>query len=308
MEVLWVFCYGWFDNFHLIVSLLCPNFHMDDNSFVFSIRFSNNSVTGEPLEIRYSLQGFGIPVDLLPVTHTMALKKQNHLQWIASRKYIEEQQKRQEQQEREQQRFRNQQIEYQQQFLKQPLGYFDSMATVSPQGSYNASNGQPIVVECPRSYDVMIGKAKVCANNPGNGYYSSLIEASHEEHDALVHAKDKVAMTWRILLHITEERNGCFLDWNKSLNSWVVIQDKAVIRKKIANSFKEYKRSRYNISSRSANGSLKKKAAPTATDDPRSAGSNTNRVNFKRRKTDGCLESACGGGGEKEIQSMFADL
>ncbi len=243
----------------------------------------------------------------------MALKRQNHLQWIASRKYIEEQQKRQQQQEQQQQRFRNQQLQYHQQFLTQPLGFFESIASTSSQGSSAGSSSQPIVVECPRSYDVLIGKAKVCANNPGNGYYSSLIEASHDEHDSLVHAKEKVVITWKILLHITEERNGCFLDWNKSLNSWVVIEDKAVIRKKIANSFKEYKRSRYNVASRSANGSQKKKHAPIGaadggTADEHTNGNTTNRVNFKRRKIDGCIESACGGGDQKDIESMFAGL
>ena len=260
---------------------------------------------GEPLEIRYYLQGFGIPVALLPVTYTMALKRQNHLQWIACRKYIEEQQKRQQEQEQQQQqRFRSQQGHYRQQFLTQPLGFFESIANTAPQVPPTGSSGQPIVVECPRSYDVMIGKAKVCANNPGNGYYSSLIEASHDEHDSLVHAKEKVAMTWRILLHITEERNGCFLDWNKSLNSWVVIEDKAVIRKKIANSFKEYKRSRYNV--RNANGGQKKKHAPITAANGKDA--NGNNANFKRRKIDGCVQSACGGGDQKDIESMFAGL
>jgi len=279
---------------------------------------------GEPLELRYSLQAYGIPVDLLPLTHTMALKRQHHLQWISCRKYIEEQQE-QQQQQVQQQHFQQRQVQFPQRFLQQPLGdeqtlkFFESFAASSSgvtQG-HSSSHGAspPVLVECPRSYDVIIGKAKVCTNNPGNGFYSSLIEATHDEHDSLVHARDKVAMTWKILLHITEERNGRFLDWNKSLNAWVVIQDKVVIRKKIANSFKEYKRSRYVVA-RNNNGSHKKKhpvsASASDTKNTPAGNGGKNGVNestsIKRRKINGCVGTACGSEGKKGTESMFAAL
>ena len=187
------------------------------------------------------------------------------------------------------------------------------------------NNGKPVVVECPRSYDVIIGKAKVCTNNPGNASYSSLIEATHDEHDSLVHARDKVAMTWRILSRITDERKGRFLDWNKSLNAWVVIQDKVVIRKKIANSYKEYKRSRYVLSRSSKDRSQKKKQAPfpdmpdletsggrtmNATNDNSNAAGYTNQsVVSKRRKISGCLGSSVDSESPTmETESMFAGL
>lgn len=325
--------------------------------FVF---LSIGRTVGEPLEIRYSLQAYGIPVDLLPLTHTMALKRQNHSQWITCRKHVEDQQQKQEYQ----QYYQHQQYQHQQQFSQQTpsfgrnfwqqpwdndeqaLQFFDSYA--GPGGLSSVAAGPPVVVECPRSYDVIIGKAKVCTNNPGNGFYSSLIEATHDEHDSMVNARDKVAMTWRILLHITEERKGRFLDWNKSLNAWVVIQDKVVIRKKIANSYKEYKRSRY-VTTRSSSSQqqyTKKHTAPPTSDDDenlvgdsetiamkttimtsstlgangtKSKSSETekngypivnanNRDNTKRRKITGCLGNACGGESEKQKESMFAGL
>jgi len=40
-----------------------------------------------------------------------------------------------------------------------------------------------------------------------------------------------------------------FLEWNKKRNSWVLVTDRIAIRQKVANSFKEFKRSctgRYN--------------------------------------------------------------
>lgn len=281
---------------------------------------------GESVEIRYHLQNFGIPIDLIPLTHTMALKRQNHLQWMACRRYIEEQQQ---QQQHQQYQYHQQQYHQQQQFLQlqqnfqqnslpqQPWDdelarkFFESSGTNGGAGGKQQPQ-QPILVECPRFYDVIIGKAKVCTNNPGNGFYSSLIEATHDEHDSLVHARDKVAMTWRILLHITEEKQGRFLDWNKSRNAWVVIQDKIVVRKKIANSYKEYKRSRYV---NTAYSSKKTKVPSSSNSDYDSSNSDTNgdvtntsvaAIATKRRKINGCLGNACGI--EKDIASMFAGL
>jgi len=288
---------------------------------------------GEPLEIRYKLQAFGIPIDLLPLTHTLALKRQHHMQWMTCRRYIELQEKKQKQEQQQQQhhqqyqQFEHNQLQQQQHFqqqfqqdflrqraLQRALQFFESVAAIdSTSASLKAAskNGESVVVECPRSYDVIIGKAKVCTNNPGNGFYSSLIEATHDEHDSLVHARDKVAMTWRILLYITEEKKGRFLDWNKSLNAWVVIQDRVVIRKKIANSYKEYKRSRYVTARSSTN--LKKNKPPSDGANIGSNGNNNNTVGNnsalstkrpKRRKITGCL-----GNDDitinKDIESMF---
>jgi len=294
---------------------------------------------GASVEIRYYLQAFGIPVDLIPLTHTMALKRQNLLQWMACRRYIEEQQQHQQHQQyqyhqqQQQRQFLRLQQHFQQNSPQQP--WDDELTLKFLESGNDGAHGkqqpqQPILVECPRFYDVIIGKAKVCTNNPGNGFYSSLIEATHDEHDSLVHARDKVAMTWRILLHITEEQEGRFLDWNKSLNAWVVIQDKIVIRKKIANSYKEYKRSHYvsrNVTGRGGSGitssNSKRANAPSrngsssSAEDANYESSNSDAngggvidhgaIATKRRKINGCLRNACNGV-EKEIEYRFAGL
>jgi len=308
-----------------------PIYRVLNSLFYFSLDSQSQSrykvQFGEPVEIRYHLQAFGIPVDLIPLTHTMALKRQNHIQWMACRRFIEEQQRHQQDQ---QFQYQQQQYHQQQQFLhmqqhlqhsQQPwddelaLKFFETANSESSSGKNQSQ--QPMLVECPRFYDVIIGKAKVCTNNPGNGFYSSLIEATHDEHDSLVHARDKVAMTWRILLHITEEQKGRFLDWNKSLNAWVVIQDKIVIRKKIANSYKEYKRSRYVTGRGCGSSSIGKKTkVPSDDNHYDSCNSDTNGtdpdsavVTPKRRKITGCLGNACGDSGvEKDKASMFASL
>lgn len=168
---------------------------------------------GEPLEIRYKLQGFGIPVDLLPLTHTLTLKRQNHLQWIAFRKLIEQ---------------------------NQGGNSADDCPGKGKKNLCKAFNIHPTdLVECPRSYDVIIGKAKY-TNNPGNVFYRSLIEATHDEHISAC-KRDKVELTWRIVRQM-EERNGRFLELNKSLKAWVHIRDRNVMRQKVAQSYKEFKR------------------------------------------------------------------
>ena len=164
------------------------------------------------MEIRYKLQGFGIPVDVLPLTHTMAIKRHNHLKWIASRAFIE-----------------------------QGLGGNSSDDSIS---KFKKDPSKPLtidprdVVECPRSYDVIIGKARY-KDNPGNEFYRSVIEATHDDHIS-ASKRDKVKLTWRVVRQI-EERNGRFLELNKSLKSWVQIKDRDVARQKVAQSLRDYK-------------------------------------------------------------------
>eukprot|EP00531_Pseudo-nitzschia_arenysensis_P020497 CAMPEP_0116138764 /NCGR_PEP_ID=MMETSP0329-20121206/12951_1 /TAXON_ID=697910 /ORGANISM="Pseudo-nitzschia arenysensis, Strain B593" /LENGTH=318 /DNA_ID=CAMNT_0003633759 /DNA_START=244 /DNA_END=1197 /DNA_ORIENTATION=- len=185
-----------------IYRLLNSLFHFTMNPYLKS-RYKVH--IGEPLEIRYELQGYGIPTDSLPLTHTMAIKRQSHTQWIALRKRIE----------------RN----------------------FSVDGKKTNSKALPIdpndLVECPRSYDVIIGKAKY-KNNPGNVFYRSLIEATHDEHIASS-KREKVELTWRIVRQM-EERKGRFLEMNKSVKAFVDIKDRNVMRQKVAQSYKEYKR------------------------------------------------------------------
>jgi hypothetical protein len=164
------------------------------------------------MEIRYSLQGFGIPVDVLPFTYTMTIKRQNHLKWIASRTFIE-------------------------QGLGGKSGD-DSVSKLKKEPSNQLAIDPRDVVGCPRSYDVIIGKARY-KDNPGNEFYRSLIEATHDRHFS-ASKRDKVTLTWRIVQQI-EERNGRFLELNKSLKSWVRINDRDVTRQKVAQSFRDYK-------------------------------------------------------------------
>ena len=51
-----------------------------------------NITTGEPVELRYALNAFGIPTDDLPVTWTGKIKLSYHKQWLKLRTCIENKQ------------------------------------------------------------------------------------------------------------------------------------------------------------------------------------------------------------------------
>lgn len=195
-------------------------------------------ITGEPLEIRYKLQGYGIPVDTLPLTHTMTLKRQNHLQWISFRKYVEQHE------------------------------HGNEGKTENSKPGKVPPIDPDHLVWCPRSHDVIIGKAKY-RNNPGNVFYRSLIEATHDEHIASS-KRSKVELTWKVVQQI-EEQNGRFLELHKSLKAWVHIRDRNIMRQKVAQSYKEYKR---NVAV------LRSKRQSTQVDS-----FSTSKISSKRQKT-----------------------
>lgn len=101
-------------------------------------------------------------------------------------------------------------------------------------------NSDREVVECPRSYDVVFRKGKTYKSNPGNAYYRELIENHSEEHQK-GGKKKKMELTMLIINYI-ESKNGRFLEWMNEINTWVVITDRTVVRKKVASAFKQFYR------------------------------------------------------------------
>jgi hypothetical protein len=67
--------------FHLIWAVTAVIVGQDRKRF---IRHS-----GEGVEVQYRLHGYGIPVDLLPITETGNIKTKNHQQWLKVRRMIE---------------------------------------------------------------------------------------------------------------------------------------------------------------------------------------------------------------------------
>lgn len=150
--------------------------------------------------------GYGIPVDLLPVSPTGTVKILMHQQWIKVRKMIEE--------------------------------------GVPPKGLKNSDSDESSVVpksaiECPNLNDVVFrpGKSYMC--QPGNVMFRSLIEAKMEEHYSGSRS-DKAAIAWTIV-HEIEERGGRFLKWDNR-GWWTEFDDPSEVRYKVPTYFRDFSR------------------------------------------------------------------
>ena len=108
-----------------------------------------------------------------------------------------------------------------------------------------------VIVECPRSNDVIFRKGPTHKTNPGNMYYRELIESTNYEHSK-AERKEKCLITWRTMKEI-EDRNGRFLEWSISRQLWIVYTDRCKIRIKVAACYKQYNRSIIQLLEQHAN-------------------------------------------------------
>lgn len=150
--------------------------------------------------------GFGIPVDLLPVSPTGNVKILMHQQWIKVRKMIEN-----------------------------GVPQEDSTKTDSEESTVVPKSA----IECPNLNDVVFrpGKSYMC--HPGNVMFRSLIESKMEEHYAGTRS-DKAAIAWTIV-HEVEEKGGRFLRWDNR-GWWTEFEDTSEIRYKIPTYFRDFSR------------------------------------------------------------------
>ena len=107
---------------------------------------------GNPLEIRYQLQGYGIPTELIPATDTGNIKNVNLKQWIKLRKHVEEE---------EQEWMVRTGIPYS---SSDSDGAFSSASTVMDIPMSN-------IVECPLSTDVVFRRGRSMNSHPGTSCF-----------------------------------------------------------------------------------------------------------------------------------------
>ena len=100
-------------------------------------------VLGEPMELRYILQGFGIDTNNFPISWTGTIKSNYQKQWIWTRKYIEDN------------------------------NYNCSGTCVSNNGS--------AIVECPELKDIIFKKGAAANAHPGNVIFRSMIQMKYEQ-------------------------------------------------------------------------------------------------------------------------------
>jgi len=216
---------------------LCPLFYFGLIS-IYKTRFIIHS--GEPIKLRETLLGYGIPVDMLPLTHTGTLKFKYHSQWISFRPAVEAKLR------SSLLRPKNDLERNQKRLLQQELPYSLQSSTADNcninSNSIHNNNPRKLLVECPGSYDVIFRKGKTCSNNPGNIFFNNLIEDTYFQHiQAETRNQQKIKLIWNVIETI-ELNRGRLLEWDGHQNGWTLIKDRSIVRNKIAYVFRELRR------------------------------------------------------------------
>jgi hypothetical protein len=150
---------------------------------------------GQPIEIRYELKSYGIPVELIPATDTGNVKHVNLKHWIKVRKVLEKfpvstrrgsvSSNSSDDTELDyeypsnipQHSYLSQQQQWAQQYQQMPYQQFQAQ-----QQQIQQQYRQSIIVECPGSTDVVFRRGKSMLYHPGNNMFQSLIESKLQEH------------------------------------------------------------------------------------------------------------------------------
>ena len=140
----------------------------------FFVLYTFVTAVGDRTEISYQLLGYGIPVDLLPLTDSGNVKTKNLFQWLKHRKVVED----------------------------------NSSTFMNLVSNGFVSNN----IECPGLNDVIFRSGKNHMSHPGNVMFQGIIESKHKEHCA-AHQDAKVVITWWVVEQV-ESRGGRFLEWN----------------------------------------------------------------------------------------------
>jgi hypothetical protein len=153
------------------------------------------------MENRYQLMTFGIPVGLIPLTDSGTVKTKQLNQWIKSRKAIED-------------------------------------ALMKQRRDPNNINNK-VLIECPLSTDVVFRNGTSSLVHPGNSKFRELISTHFEQHTNGT-PDEKLAITWKILDHVT--KNGRFLEWDRTNCCWTPIVDRSQMRIKVALTLRDFKK------------------------------------------------------------------
>ncbi len=169
------------------------------------------SATGDRTEISNQLLGYGIPVDLMPLTESGNVKTKNFTHWLKVRRTLED-------------NHRNNKCGRGQQ-------QHDGMSN----NNFIAKN-----IECPGLNDVIFRSGKNHhMSHPGNVMFHGIIESKHDEHCA-AHQDDKAVITWWVIEQV-ESKGGRFLEWNDH-SMWSQIMDRNHIRSKVSSCFRTFRR------------------------------------------------------------------
>lgn len=178
----------------------------------FRTRVKTHQGVGE--EVLDSLMGYGIPVDTLPLRENKQTIKTK--QFIKVRERIEAEQF---------------------DFSSSSDGSSDSVSDAS---TCSEVSNRSCLIECPSLNDVIFRPGKSYLSHPGNMTLRELIEQRIEEHN-IANQDRKLNLTWEVINQV-ETKGGRFLEYSRSLGTWTELNDRSMIRRKIASYFKEFRR------------------------------------------------------------------
>lgn len=104
---------------------------------------------GNPVELQYELNGYGIPSSDIPITWSGTIKTQYLKQWVRVRHLIEAEAE-----------------------IDTPCIHL---------GDGDGGNSNLSIVECPRINDVIFKRGCTMANHPGNSHFRSMIQSQYEQ-------------------------------------------------------------------------------------------------------------------------------
>ena len=163
---------------------------------------------GTEIETRYKMRGYGIPIHLMPLTKTGAMKLKYFNEWLRIQKILEE----------------------------------------SSEEEYSAEdNALTRVVVCPGLNDVVFRQGTPSMKNPGNVNFRDTmiahLEDHHNQHKYLEGHQQQpgqIEMFCNWLIENTENtKGGQFLEWDKRLNVWVKMIDRQKIKSKVAIAYRD---------------------------------------------------------------------
>ena len=164
--------------------------------------------TGTEIGTRYKLRGYGIPIHLLPLTKTGAIKVKYFNEWIKIRKLLEE--------------------------SSGPAFAEDNNALFR-------------VVVIPGLADVVFRQGTPSMKNPGNVMFRDAmlnhLEQTHfqtNDEEGKQQEPEHIDAVCNWLIDTIEQTNGGrFLEWDKSLNVWVKMIDRQKLKLKVTIAYRD---------------------------------------------------------------------
>lgn len=163
---------------------------------------------GKQTEMRYKLRGYGIPIHLLPLTETGAIKVKYFNEWLRIRKTLEE----------------------------------------ASEEDYAADdNTLDRVVVCPCLTDVVFRQGTPSVKNPGNVMFRNTIIAHLEDHysqhrylEGHQEQPEQIEIFCNWLIEMTvNTKGGRFLEWDQRLHVWVKMVDHQKMKSKVAIAYRD---------------------------------------------------------------------